>query len=157
MTFFRISSLFSLGNILSYAVQMLKSGLILTRVTLTITPCIWRVCSWKIVASSFCNSLDMRFCLVSCIIIRIDLCCKDTYFSAHRAAIHKIFTYEARNIMVLKALRIAVRQLPILVECSYTPHYPMSHDAWFYLSCRMLQRCNAVSVASLFKWVNFAI
>ena len=34
--------------------------------------------------------------------------------------------------MVLKALRIAVRQLPILVECSYTPYYLMSHDAWFY-------------------------
>jgi len=34
--------------------------------------------------------------------------------------------------MVLKALRIAVRQLPILVECSYTAHYLMSHDAWFY-------------------------
>ena len=33
--------------------------------------------------------------------------------------------------MVLKALRIAVRRLPIFVECSYTPHYLMSHDAWF--------------------------
>ena len=93
----------------------------------------------------------MRFCLVSCIIIRINLCCKDTYFSAHRAAIHEIFTCEARNIMVLKALRIAVRQLPILVECSYTPHYPMSYDAWFYPPCRILQRCNAVAIAPLFK------
>jgi len=52
--------------------------------------------------------------------------------------------------MVHKALRIAVRQLPILVECSYTPHYLMSHDAWFYLPCRMLQRCNAVAIAPLF-------
>ena len=34
--------------------------------------------------------------------------------------------------MVLKALRIAVRQLPIFVEYSYTPHYLMSHHAWFY-------------------------
>ena len=63
-----ISSPFSEGKMLRYAVQMLRSGLIFTRVTLTITPCIMRVCDWKIRLNSFCSSRAMRFCLVSCIV-----------------------------------------------------------------------------------------
>lgn len=66
-----ISSLRSLGKMLKCAVQMLRSGLTLTLVTLTITPCIERVCCWKITLSSFCSSRAILFCLVSCIFFRI--------------------------------------------------------------------------------------
>ena len=47
---------------------MLRSGDTRVRVTLTITPCIIRVCDWKIRLNSFCRSRAMRFCLVSCIV-----------------------------------------------------------------------------------------
>ena len=47
---------------------MLRSGDTRVRVTLTITPCINRVCDWKIRLNSFCRSRAMRFCLVSCIV-----------------------------------------------------------------------------------------
>ena len=46
------------------------TSLILQRVTLIITPRIERVCDWNIRLSSFCSSLAMRFCLVSCIVCR---------------------------------------------------------------------------------------
>lgn len=63
------SSLFSEGKMDRYAVQMLKSGETLTRVTLTITPLMARVWLWKIRLNSFCRSLHIRFCRVSCIIL----------------------------------------------------------------------------------------
>ena len=47
---------------------MLRSGDILVRVTLTMTPCVILVWLWKICASSFCISRATRFFLVSCII-----------------------------------------------------------------------------------------
>ena len=46
---------------------MLRSGDTFTRVTLTIVPCMARVCSWKIMLSSFCSRRAILFCLVSCI------------------------------------------------------------------------------------------
>lgn len=52
--------------------------------------------------------------------------------------------------MVLKALRIAVRQLPIFVECSYTPHYLMSHDAWFYPIKEKEGRCKLHQMTAQF-------
>ena len=78
---FIISSPFSLGKMLRYAVQMLRSGLIFTRVTLTITPCIIRVCDWKIRLSSFCRSLEILFCLVSCIYCSVSVGCRVLLFA----------------------------------------------------------------------------
>ena len=52
--------------------QFVADGLLVgidIRVTLTSTPCIMRVCVWKMLASSFWRRRAMRFCLVSCIIL----------------------------------------------------------------------------------------
>ncbi len=54
---------------LRYAVQMLRSGDIFTLVTLIITPRIWRVWLWNMRLSSFWSRREIRFCLVSCMVV----------------------------------------------------------------------------------------
>lgn len=54
---------------------MLRSGDTLQRVTLTITPRMALVWLWNMRLSSFCNSLAIRFCLVSCMSCVFFSCC----------------------------------------------------------------------------------